>query len=136
MFKGFFVILSHHLIEGLRSQKKWQLFLCPFLKVKINSGLIPNLNAKLISYNKSNEKIEIKRKRVATTFLINQCSKADSPHFVYLHEQTFFKNIFTSWHRLKNHVGFSTKNATSCGKRKKEISFDIKVRTKISKKLA
>ena len=46
--KHFFCILSHHLIEGLRSQEIWQVSLYPFLSVRMNSGLIPNLNTKLI----------------------------------------------------------------------------------------
>ena len=40
MFKGFFCILSQHVIEGLRSQKIWQILLCLLLSLGINQGLI------------------------------------------------------------------------------------------------
>ena len=73
----------------VEKMKTWKYFFF-YLRPTVGGGY--NLFS-LISYNKSNEKIEIKRKRVATTFLINQCSKADSSHFVYLHERTFFNNI-------------------------------------------
>ena len=38
IFKAFFGTLSHHLIEGLRSWKIWQILLYPLLSLRINSG--------------------------------------------------------------------------------------------------
>ena len=84
-----------------------------------------------IQPNKSSEKMKINKKRVATTFLINQCSKADSSHFVYLHEQTFFNNILHDGIAVKIMLGFPPKCIFLW---LKKIDFEIKVRSKIYKK--
>ena len=92
------------LLEKIES---WKLFI--FLLTSAWGWWLQAFRLVSIQPDKSSEKIKINKKSLATTFLINQCSKTDSSHFVYLLGQTFFRNISTSCQRNRNYVGFSTK---------------------------